>query len=157
MDNFKMAVNLTLEKEGILSNHKDDAGGLTKYGISQTAYPKLDIAALTKEEAIKIYKRDYWDKAMCGEIPYPLDVLLFDTAVNHGVVKAIKIMQESLNITADGVIGQKTLAAARTAKNSIYTVFMINRLFAYTQAKSWPTFKEGWRNRLVKLAQEVDA
>lgn len=157
MDNFKMAVNLTLEKEGILSDHKDDAGGLTKYGISQTAYPKLDIAALTEEEAIKIYKRDYWDKAMCGEIPYPLDVLLFDTAVNHGVVKAIKIMQESLNITADGVIGQKTLAAARTAKNSIYTVFMINRLFAYTQAKSWPTFKEGWRNRLVKLAQEVDA
>lgn len=152
-----MAVNLTLEKEGILSDHKDDAGRLTKYGISQAAYPGLDIANLSKDDAIKIYKRDYWDKAQCLELPYPLDVMVFDTAVNHGVTKAVKILQESLGLKADGIIGQQTRAAARTAKNSIYTVFMINRLYAYTSAKSWPTFKEGWKNRLTKLAIEVDA
>lgn len=157
MDNFKMAVNLTLKKEGILSDHKDDAGGLTKYGISQAAYPGLDIANLSKEDAIKIYKRDYWDKAQCLELPYPLDVMVFDTAVNHGVTKAVKILQESLGLKADGIVGQQTRAAARTARNSIYTVFMINRLYAYTSAKSWPTFKEGWKNRLTKLAVEVDA
>lgn len=157
MNNFETAVNLTLEKEGILSDHKDDAGGLTKYGISQAAYPSLDIASLTKADAIAIYKRDYWDKAQCEEIPYPLDIMLFDTAVNHGVTKAVKILQESLGITADGVIGQETRAAACQAKNSIYTVFMINRLYAYTEAKSWPTFREGWKNRLVQLAKEVDA
>ncbi len=157
MNNFETAVNLTLEKEGILSDHKDDAGGLTKYGISQAAYPGLDIASLTKADAIAIYKRDYWDKAQCEEIPYPLDIMLFDTAVNHGVTKAVKILQESLGITADGIIGQETRAAARQAKNSIYTVFMINRLYAYTEAKSWPTFREGWKNRLVQLAKEVDA
>lgn len=157
MNNFETAVNLTLEKEGILSDHKDDAGGLTKYGISQAAYPGLDIASLTKADAIAIYKRDYWDKAQCEEIPYPLDIMLFDTAVNHGVTKAVKILQESLGIAADGVIGQETRAAARKANNSIYTVFMINRLYAYTEAKSWPTFREGWKNRLVQLAKEVDA
>ena len=157
MNNFETAVNLTLEKEGILSDHKDDAGGLTKYGISQAAYPGLDIASLTKADAIAIYKRDYWNKAQCEEIPYPLDIMLFDTAVNHGVTKAVKILQESLGITADGVIGQETRAAARKAGNSIYTVFMINRLYAYTEAKSWPTFREGWKNRLVQLAKEVDA
>lgn len=157
MNNFETAVNLTLEKEGILSDHKDDAGGLTKYGISQAAYPGLDIASLTKADAIAIYKRDYWNKAQCEEIPYPLDIMLFDTAVNHGVTKAVKILQESLGITADGVIGQETRAAAHQAKNSIYTVFMINRLYAYTEAKSWPTFREGWKNRLVQLAKEVDA
>lgn len=157
MNNFETAVNLTLEKEGILSDHKDDAGGLTKYGISQAAYPGLDIAGLTKADAIAIYKRDYWDKAQCEEIPYPLDIMLFDTAVNHGVTAAVKILQESLGIVADGIIGQETRAAARKAGNSIYTVFMINRLYAYTEAKSWPTFREGWKNRLVQLAKEVDA
>lgn len=157
MNNFDLAVNLTLKKEGILSDHKDDAGGLTKYGISKAAYPGLDIANLSKEDAIKIYKRDYWDKAQCLELPYPLDVMVFDTAVNHGVIKAVKILQESLGLKADGIVGQQTRAAARTAKNSIYTVFMINRLYAYTSAKSWPTFKEGWKNRLTKLAVEVDA
>lgn len=157
MNNFEIAVNLTLKKEGILSDHPNDAGGLTKYGISKAAYPDLDIASLTKEQAIAIYKRDYWTKAQCDELPYPLDVLLFDTAVNHGVKKAIKILQESVGVEADGVMGQKTRAAARTAKNSVYTVFMINRLFAYTDAKSWPEFKNGWKNRLVQLANEVDA
>ena len=157
MNNFELAVELTLQKEGLLSDHKDDAGGLTKYGISKAAYPTLDIANLTKEQAIAIYKRDYWKKAQCDEIPYPLDVMLFDTAVNHGVVKAVKILQESIGVVADGVMGQKTRAAARTAKNSIYTVFMLNRLYAYNSAKSWPTFKDGWKNRLVQLAKEVDA
>nr|DAH13478.1 MAG TPA: Lysozyme [Caudoviricetes sp.] len=157
MNNFELAVELTLQKEGLLSEHKDDAGGLTKYGISKAAYPTQDIANLTKEQAIAIYKRDYWKKAQCDEIPYPLDVMLFDTAVNHGVVKAVKILQESLGVVADGVMGQKTRAAARTAKNSIYTIFMLNRLYAYTDAKSWPTFKDGWKDRLVQLAKEVDA
>ena len=157
MNNFDFAVKLTLEKEGVFSNHPNDAGGETKYGISKAAYPTIDIANLTKEQAIAIYKRDYWEKAQCDELPYPLDVLLFDTAVNHGVKKAIKILQESLGITVDGFIGQKTRSAARTAKNSIYTVFMINRLFAYTEAKSWPTFKKGWKDRLTKLSVEVDA
>lgn len=157
MNNFERAVNLTLEAEGILSNHKDDTGGITKYGISKTAYPKLDIANITKEDAINIYKKDYWESSKCGELPYPLDIMVFDTAVNHGVKKSIMILQESLGCKKiDGVIGSQTLSEARSAKNSIYTVFMINRFFSYSEAQSWKTFKNGWKNRLVKLSKDLD-
>ena len=156
MNNFELAVNLTLAKEGVLSDHPNDKGGLTKYGICKKAYPNLDICNLTKKEAIAIYKRDYWAKARCEELPYPLDVIIFDTAVNHGPVKAVKILQESLNVVCDGIIGEKTLKAAREAKNSIYTVYFLNRLYAYAEDSTWKTFRKGWKNRLVQLAAEVD-
>lgn len=38
---------------------KNDPGGKTKYGISQKAYPALNIKALTLNEVKKIYFRDY--------------------------------------------------------------------------------------------------
>lgn len=60
MAEFNGAVERTLKFEGILSNDKYDAGGLTKFGISKRAYPKLDIVNLTVEDAKKIYERDYW-------------------------------------------------------------------------------------------------
>lgn len=37
-----------------------DAGGKTRYGISQNAYPSLDIDTLTAENAKKIAYTDYW-------------------------------------------------------------------------------------------------
>ena len=37
-----------------------DKGGLTKYGISQAAYPKLNIRNLNKESSLEIYTSDYW-------------------------------------------------------------------------------------------------
>ena len=54
--------------EGELSNHPADKGGLKKYGISQRAYPALDIAALTLDTAKEIYRRDYWSRAQCDRL-----------------------------------------------------------------------------------------
>ena len=62
MSDFNKAVEKVLKFEGVLSNDKYDAGGLTKYGISKRMYPSLDIANLTQEQAVAIYKRDYWEK-----------------------------------------------------------------------------------------------
>jgi lysozyme family protein len=61
-----------------------DPGGRTKFGISQASYPKLDIAILTRDEAVDIYYRDYWAK-------YKLDEKLIDPGMrakcfNMGVV-----------------------------------------------------------------------
>ena len=51
MSDFNKAVEKVLKFEGVLSNDKYDAGGLTKYGISKRMYPTLDIANLTQEQA----------------------------------------------------------------------------------------------------------
>ena len=47
---FNHALALVLSLEGI-GNDSHDPGGETKYGISKRAYPDLDIANLTEEDA----------------------------------------------------------------------------------------------------------
>lgn len=155
MNNFDLAVNMTLRREGVLCDDPKDTGGLTKYGISQTAYPKLNIRALTQADAIAIYKRDYWDKAKCSELPYPLDVLTFDAAVNHGVETAARILQRALEVTDDGIIGPKTIEAARKSPDNICTPYFIHRMWAYSKAKTYEIHGKGWRNRLIAISKEL--
>ncbi|MBQ8465701.1 MAG: hypothetical protein IJ545_06805 [Alphaproteobacteria bacterium] len=156
MNNFNFAVNMTLRREGVLCNDPKDTGGLTKYGISKTAYPNLDICALTQDDAIAIYKRDYWNASKCELLPFPLDVLTFDAAVNHGIKPAIKILQRALKVTDDGIIGPKTIEAARKAPDNICTLYFIERMWSYSQARTYNTHGKGWRNRLEAISTELN-
>ena len=61
MGDFQHCIDRILAEEGGQSNHPADPGGLTKFGISQRAYPTRDIAHLTLAEAL--YRRDYWHRA----------------------------------------------------------------------------------------------
>jgi lysozyme family protein len=122
MARFERAIGKTFEHEGFISNHRDDSGGLTKWGISQAAYPDLDIAGLTLAEARAIYQRDYWR-------PLRLDALndqelaneVFDMAVNAGRKTAVLLAQKAFNfftratIIEDGDMGPKTIGALNAA------------------------------------------
>lgn len=98
-----------------------DDGGVTKYGISQRAYPNLDIRGLTKEQAQSIYRADYF-VPLHGFYITNQDVAnkLFDLAVNtepHGEKgTAVKIFQMACGdsghpVVCDGDIGQITVSA----------------------------------------------
>jgi hypothetical protein len=58
--NFDIAIEKTLAHEGGNVNDPEDAGGQTKFGISRRAYPHIHISTLTRQQAIAMYKRDYW-------------------------------------------------------------------------------------------------
>ena len=109
---FNSAFDLLMDIEGGYVCDKDDAGGETKYGISKNSYPNEDICNLTLDRAKEIYKRDYWDKCKCDQLPDCLSVAVFDFAVNSGVKTSIKRLQVALNVTADGIIGNQTIGAA---------------------------------------------
>jgi lysozyme family protein len=49
-----------LAVEGGYVNNPADPGGETKYGISKRAYPNIDIAKLTLDQALNIYYNAYW-------------------------------------------------------------------------------------------------
>ncbi|MEG3640458.1 glycoside hydrolase family 108 protein [Magnetococcus sp. PR-3] len=110
---FQKAVNLILAHEGGYVNDPDDPGGETKFGISKRAYPNVDIAALTREDAVALYHRDYWQPIHGDDLPPLLAMAVFDAAVNQGVSRAAKLLQKSLRVTADGKIGPQTLAATK--------------------------------------------
>ena len=53
-------ISKTIHIEGGLVDNPKDPGGLTNHGISQRAFPKLDIRNLTFEQAIQISYDHYW-------------------------------------------------------------------------------------------------
>src|SRR5262245_1898784 len=106
--------------EGGYSDHPADNGGKTKYGITQKTLDQWrkthpghpSVAQLNRSEAEQIYKAWYWDRCKCDRLPAGLDYLVFDAAVNSGPEQAAKWLQRAVDVTADGVIGPKTIAAA---------------------------------------------
>lgn len=80
------ALPFTLAREG---GFTIDSGGATWRGVSSRQYPDLKkrILArdLTDEEIAEIYLTDYWIRAGCDKLPYPLDCVVFDCGVNLGL------------------------------------------------------------------------
>ena len=122
MANFDRIIPMLLAAEGGAKITEDpaDPGGLTKYGISQRAYPNQNISDLTEERAKELYKRDYWDKVNGDLIPDDrLAYFVLDMAVNMGVGVACHELQAAINrlsesgkkIAEDGRIGGETLRA----------------------------------------------
>ena len=93
---FDTAMTAVLGYEGGYVNDPNDPGGETNWGISKRAYPNLDVKNLTRDGAIQIYRRDYWDALGCDRFPSVIAIALFDAAVNQGPVAAVRILQRAL-------------------------------------------------------------
>ncbi len=79
---FEKAFEIIVGVEGGYSNDPNDPGGETKYGIAKRYHPDEDIKNLTLERAKEIYLNDYWMPNACDDANFPLDICLFDSAVN---------------------------------------------------------------------------
>lgn len=154
-DPFLPAVELVLRHEGGLVDHPRDPGGLTNFGISQRAYPNLDIRSLTRDDAIAIYRRDYWDANRCGEMPGGIGLSVFDFAVNAGNHRAVTLLQRIVGVTVDGVAGPKTLAATRGAGAAECRRYADGRLSFYRSLSTWDAFGRGWTRRTEETLQEA--
>lgn len=160
--NFDEAFKLTIGHEGGYTTHRSDPGNWTggkvgvgtlkgtKYGIAANSYPNEDIKNLTLDRAKQIYKRDYWDKAKCDQLPNGLRFHVFDVSVNSGVSRGIKTLQQALGVNADGLIGPKTIGAAKSQDpNEVLFTFYSFRITFYTSLSTFTTFGKGWMNRVA--------
>ena len=148
-NNFDIAVNIILKHEGGYVNHPEDPGGETNYGISKRAYPDVDIANLTKEDATAIYKRDYWDRICGDDLPFAVGIVVVDYAVNSGVSRASKALQLAAGATADGVVGPMTVEAVRACpvEDVVKQVTHLRQQFV-RGLLTYETFKNGWERRI---------
>lgn len=147
---FDQCFDKLISHEGGYVNHPTDPGGETNYGISKRAYPSLDIKALTLADAKAIYKRDYWDRAQCDQLPSQLSYLVFDAAVNSGIGQSIRFLQRAVGVADDGSIGPITLSAAkRMDTDSLCARFLGHRLEFMTKLSTFDVFGKGWSRRLA--------
>jgi len=120
-ERFLRAVEFVLAHEGGYVNDPADPGGETKWGISRRSYPELDIANLTREDAIAIYYRDFYVKYGYDRLrDEAVATKVFDMAVNMGPATAHRLLQEALvflgyDIAVDGILGPQTIGATNRA------------------------------------------
>ena len=129
MNDFDKALKFVLKWEGGYSNDPRDPGGETKYGISKRSYPKEDIKNMTLDRAKEIYYQNYWLKAGCDKLPFPFNIVVFDTAVNMGRSRAIKFIDPY----------------------SDWRDYLLKRLYTYSKFKLAKIYFRGWANRVLDL------
>ena len=155
--NFDKSLIKVLEHEGGYVYHPEDPGGETNLGVTKKVYDNWiaendlvvkDMQDITVNDVMPIYKKNYWLKAKCDQLPIGIDYIIFDMSVNHGVSRAAKFLQGVVGAEQDGVIGSKTLAMVdKMEQADIVEALCLEREDFYRNLKTFNTFGNGWLNR----------
>lgn len=179
---FELAHTHVESIEGGLAEHKDDPGGITKYGISlrfledyektkqgRKLLTKLkiytvdrnSILEMRKNQAKAIYYNAFWLSPKINLLPLYLAIITYDYAVNSGSFYAVKVLQKALGITIDGIIGPQTEEkAAMAVQKDIAKLMLEERVKFYRklvqQKPKMKTFLRGWLNRVESLTKYLN-
>lgn len=148
---FDSAFTRLLGHEGGYVNDPADPGGETNWGISKRSYPDLNIAALSRDDAKKIYLLDFWTPLRLNDRHDGVAWQLFDFAVNSGIPNAVRAYQRALGVSADGHFGPVSEKAAQEVSETDQIMLILaERLEFMTGAKNWPDHGKGWARRIAK-------
>lgn len=151
MASFDLAVEKTLKWEG---GKTTDTGGFTNFGISQNAYPNLDIEHLTRDGAKAIYRRDYWDALALDKVGDQASAAaMFDFAVNAGLSRARTEAQAAL--LAAGIASDKgaALVDSMNRMGAAFASALTNRRIAFYRGlaaknpSKYGQYLTGWEKR----------
>jgi lysozyme family protein len=153
MDPFETAVDFVLSAEGGLVDDGSDPGGITKFGISQRAYPDLNIRDLTIDGAKAIYREDYWNLCSCDKLPAGVALVVFDAAVNQGVGASIRMLQSALKVGKMEWSARLRYRLSGLKRPSIIAEMIARRSVAYALSTLVSRDGLGWFRRLAKVHQ----
>lgn len=157
-----------LRWEGGFVDDPDDLGGATNRGVTigtyatyckKKGYPAPTVERLknlSDKDWTEILKTLYWDRWKADNIKsQSVANILVDWVWASGV-NGIKIPQQLLGVTVDGIVGTKTLAAlnARNPKELFEEIKEARVQFIEDICRKRPAnnkFKKGWLNRINDL------
>jgi lysozyme family protein len=159
-ENWDNAFAMVLKHEGGYVNHPKDPGGMTNLGVTKRAWEEYvdrdvteaEMRALTPEIVKPFYKAKYWDKIRGDELPSGVDYAAYDLAVNSGVGRAAKYLQQIAGVPADGIIGPKSMEAILSCSpEETVDVLCDMRLDFLQKLPTWDTFGKGWERRVEEV------
>lgn len=161
MADAKQMIPFIKKWEGGYANDPDDKGGCTMMGVTIKTYRKYfgkdktceDLKNISEEEWLTIFKDGYWSPWKADEIKnQSIAQLCVDMGWGSGLKTAIKKVQATLGLKADGIVGPKTLAAlnALPASGVFRKLWVMRYNWFHEIAKSGNNkkFLRGWLNRL---------
>ena len=169
MANSKILEPFILKWEGGFVYDKDDLGGETNMGVTLATYRSVfgskktakDLKRMTMVQWGVIFKKFYWDKWKADDInDQNVANILVDWLWCSGSY-GIKIPQRVLGVSADGIVGSKTIAAinARDGRELFDTIKQERKDYIDRICQTRPQnkkFKKGWLNRINSLDYETD-
>ncbi len=152
--NFDRAFECLIKHEGGYSDHADDPGGKTRFGVTEAVAREAgyrgDMRDLPLDTAKQIYRARYWDAVRADDMPDAVRFDLFDAAVNSGPRQAVRWLQRAVNVTDDGVIGPQTLRVVHLFDPQLLAKrFNAQRLRFMTDLSTWSSFGRGWARRIA--------
>lgn len=172
MAKVELLIPFILRWEGDFVDDPDDRGGATNKGITIATYrfyrrqrgyattTVADLKNISDAEWADVLKSLYWDKWQGDKIVnQSIANILVDWVWASGSY-GIKLPQKMLGVTADGVVGNQTLAAVNdyTPQCELFEkirqerIAFVNRIVAARPANR--KFRKGWLNRINDLKFE---
>ena len=161
-ENYVTCLEMILHHEGGYVNHPKDPGGETNLGVTKRVYEDFggtkDMKDLVRDDVEPIYKKNYWDRMKCDDVPAGLDLCLFDFGVNAGTGRSAKYLQRMIGTVADGGIGPNTLRALGNYIEEVGTEdaiknFQSKRQEYYESLSTFETFGRGWTRRVDETTE----
>ena len=149
-------MTMLLAHEGGYSDDSRDSGGKTNLGVTKRVYDEFYggdateevMKALTKHDVIPIYRRNYWDRCRCPDLPNGVDWAVFDLSVNSGTGRAARLLQRAVGAEEDGSIGPLTLMKVKGLDStSIINRIAVYREEFYRSLSNFDVFGRGWLRR----------
>jgi lysozyme family protein len=159
-ENWDKSFAAVLKHEGGFVNHPKDPGGMTNLGVTRSAWEaylnrsvtEAEMRGLTPEAVKPFYKAMYWDKIKGDQLPNGVDYAAYDLAVNSGVGRAAKFLQTIAGVTADGVLGPKSMGAIRECNpEQMVDALCDMRLDFLKRLPTFDTFGKGWSIRVADV------
>jgi hypothetical protein len=152
--------------------HRDPNGNATRWGIDQTQHPNIDVANLTREEAVDFYKHhpSFWPTAKnVPDSHRELRAVYMEGLINAGSA-ATKALQRAFGLTGpdvDGTFGPLTRKAMAVSLRSMSQESMIRKYFSERESHyQWLAGANpqrhgknlsGWLNRVKDTSAWYDA
>lgn len=136
--------------------------GQVRAAINAYGDLKKASVALYNDDALvnlvaSFYKKTYWDALCLDDVNSQLKANeLFCFAVNVGVKSAVRVLQNMLGLTIDGIMGQETLRALNNYNEQAFDVDFDRAEIAYYRnlIRKNPrlgVYERGWENRARKI------
>ena len=147
--------------EGGYSDNPNDRGGATNSGVTLAVYQsvygksktKNDLKKMTNEQWDYIFTKLYWNKWKADEIKnQSIANILVDWVWMSGL-GTIKKIQSLFGLTADGIVGNKTISYINSHDQEEVFNKIWNRRKSFYESlvnnnPSQKVFLKGWMNRL---------
>lgn len=141
---FDKCHTVTSGWEGGWSDHPDDPGGQTMYGVTDAVWQawlkkqglkSTLVRNITRAQALEIYFEEYWLACGANKLAPGVDLATYDASVNSGISRGRKWLLASIG-GSDATTVKKICAA---------------RLGFMQSLQIWKTFGKGWARRVADI------